>query len=211
VIIDKSGNLYGTTFIGGAGNSCDSGIPGCGTVFRLSPPAHGQTLWTESLLSSFYYDGNNLGAPDAPLVFDKSGNLYGTAPGGGNFGSGGIYELINQGSESPWPETTLQSFPAHSNTAFPGLVFYTNKLLYGTTESGGKGACASGCGTVFKLNLRTNVLTTVYNFTDKKQSGEYPLSGVIFDSLGNGYGTTYGGGKTGNGTVFELPSNSPSR
>jgi hypothetical protein len=81
LIFDTAGNLYGTTYYGGAsGNSCIFGYGGCGTVFKLTPSTDG--IWTESVLQNFREPEGAY--PQAALIFDQAGNLYGTAQQGGN-------------------------------------------------------------------------------------------------------------------------------
>jgi hypothetical protein len=157
VIMDASGNLYSTTFLGG--------VHGGGTVFELTPPAKGETAWTETVLYSFCAqgagyctDGTEL---SAGLIMDRSGNLYGTTGGGGAYKyNGTVFELTPPAKgKIAWTETVLYSFCAQGGAActdgagpFAGLIMDWSGNLYGTTYEGGANCQPNyGCGTVFEL------------------------------------------------------------
>ncbi len=177
---DPKGNLYGTTYSGGA--------YGCGTVFELALSG------TKKVLYDFAcgVDGAN---PSAGLVRDPKGNLYGTTYSGGTSAYGTVFELTPTGTK-----TVLHSFAGGADGLFPtqGLVRDPHGNLYGTTESGG----AYGGGIVFKLTS-TGKETVLYSFTGGAD-GAYPSAGLIRDPQGNLYGTTLIGGDSGYGTVFGL-------
>jgi uncharacterized repeat protein (TIGR03803 family) len=140
LIADTRGVLYGTTYLGG-----DSDL---GTVFELSPPAAGEPQWTETVLHSF---GNRGNFPQAGLIIDTRGVLYGTTIGGGDSGAGTVFKLSPPAAgETQWTETVLYSFRGGNDGAGPtgDLIMDPNGVLYGTTHGGGRGC---GCGTVFKL------------------------------------------------------------
>jgi uncharacterized repeat protein (TIGR03803 family) len=215
LIFDRAGNLYGTTFEGGVSSYC-AVEGGCGTAFELSP--NGSGSWTETLLYSFANDGNDGYSPEAGLIFDQSGNLYGTDTGGplnadtcNNLGCGTVFKLSPNGSGG-WTETTLYSFQGPSDGSLPaaGLILDKNGNLYGTNEGGGDAAC--NCGTAFELSPNGSggwTETPLYEFQGGSD-GEFPSAGVIFDQTGHLYGTTlYGGGTTcgtgdGCGVAFEI-------
>src|SRR5208337_2955021 len=139
VIMDGSGNLYGTANAGGAHHF--------GAVFELSPSNGG---WTETTLLSFNGKGGN--GPVAGLVMDTSGNLYGTTQKGGAKNLGVVFELSP--SKHGWTETVLHSFAGGTTDGGgpgAGVIFDTAGNLYGTTYAGGTGSCSNGCGTVFEL------------------------------------------------------------
>jgi len=192
---DATGNLYGTTFFGGAGAGCDIYSGGCGTAFKLD------TTGTETVLHSFSGapDGSN---PTARLILDASGNLYGTTAYGGAYGFGVVFKI----DAATGDETILHNFAGGTDGANPnaGLVPDAAGNLYGTTEYGGKGCYGRGCGTVFELSA-TGQETILYRFRDVPD-GASPLGGVALDSSGNIYGTTWLGGVYSLGTVFRLDS-----
>jgi uncharacterized repeat protein (TIGR03803 family) len=208
VVVDASGNVYGTTVDGGTGGCTSGGSPiGCGIVFELTPQAG--SGWSETVLHNFtgnFVDGSN---PSASLIFDGSGNLYGTTGGGGTFGEGTVFEL-SPSEGGRWTETVLYSFENNASdgtTPAASLVFDTAGSLYGTTSAGGNlSACeTSGCGTVFELTPVTGGGWTeriiyVFGATD----GHLPQAGLSMDKAGNLYGTTFFGGTYGYGTAFEL-------
>jgi uncharacterized repeat protein (TIGR03803 family) len=101
---DASGNLYGSVYRGG-GN-------GCGLIYEL---VKGKP-WTETVLYSFLC-GNDGNSPHAGVVFDKSGNLYGTTIFGGQYGYGVIFELTPSGSG--WTERVIYTFQGGSDGGFP--------------------------------------------------------------------------------------------
>jgi uncharacterized repeat protein (TIGR03803 family) len=180
LIMDSSGNLYGTTQIGGAS--------GNGNVYELA-----QGSGTITSLASF--NGTNGNSPMCRLLMDGSGNLYGTTSSGGAFGNGTVFELM-QGSGTI---TTLASFNGSNGSSPPGgLLMDTSGNLYGTTTGGG----AYGNGTVFGLAPGSSTITTLASFNGS--NGSNPQAGLIMDSSGNLYGTTRGGGAYSNGTVFEV-------
>jgi uncharacterized repeat protein (TIGR03803 family) len=148
-----------------------------------------------TILYSFT-NGSDGGQPYASLVKDSAGNLYGTTAVGGASGFGTVFKVDTTGKE-----TVLYSFSGGADGANPwaGLVWGPARSLYGTTEAGG----ASGYGTVFKLS-KTGKKTVLYNFTGTSDDGAYPFSRLIWDKAGNLYGTTYKGGASGYGSVFEL-------
>ena len=141
------------------------------------------------------------------LIADQSGNLYGTATQGGQKGDGVVFELTPPSAPgAPWTETVLYSFQNGSDGESPmgGLIFDAAGNLYGTTAYGGK----TGNGSVFELSPPALAggawtETTLYHFLGGTD-GEVPVSGVILDSKGNLYGTTYYGAVGNNGMVFEL-------
>ena len=200
LVFDKAGNLYGTTLQGGSG-SCNGGT--CGVVYKLTP-SNGE--WTESVLYSFT-GGSDGGNPNAGVIFDKVGNLYGAATYGGNlacnapYGCGTIFQLTSSGSG--WAENVLYTFQGGSDGANPqgGLIFDPSVNLYGTTPSGGSG----GGGTVFVLTPSNGGWTfgVVYGFTGSGNSPG-PHDSLIMDVAGNLYGTTYQNGANGQGSVFYL-------
>jgi uncharacterized repeat protein (TIGR03803 family) len=154
LIIDTGGALYGTTQNGG-NSGCGFGA-GCGTVFKLSPPAPGQSLWTETVLHRFT-GGTDGASPAAGLIADKKGNLFGTTGFGGTGcpdGCGTVFELTPPAAgQKLWTETVLYAFRGGSDGERPaaGLTADANGVLYGTTVNGGTGCDDVGCGTVFEL------------------------------------------------------------
>ncbi len=184
VTFDAAGNIYGTTRFGGAA--------GAGSVFKLTP-ANGS--WTESILTSFGAGAS----PVAGIIFDGSGNLYGTTPYGGAGSKGQVFQLTP--SRSGWTKNIIYAFTGGADGEFPagGLIFDQAGNLYGSTAAGGSG----NGGTIFKLSLSgsTWTLTTLYSF----QGGSGgPMSSLTVDAAGNLYGTTYGDGLFGGGSVFTL-------
>jgi len=183
LVMDKRGNLYGTT-VGG-------GVNGSGAVFELSPSG------TETVLYSFCSQPSctDGATPYAGLVMDKKGNLYGTTYQGGVNGNGTVFEISPSGTE-----TVLHSF-AYSDGASPlaGLVIDQKGNLYGTTTVGG----VNGNGTVFEITAAGEE-KVLYSFTGSNGDGEFPYAGLVMDKKGNFYGTTELGGANGNGTVFEI-------
>jgi uncharacterized repeat protein (TIGR03803 family) len=165
---DSQGNFYGTTSGGGTSNN--------GTVYEFT--AAGQ----EKVLYSFngFPDGYN---PNAPLVMDSQGNLYGTTFKGGPKYAGTVFQVTPAGVE-----TILHDFVANSTDGqypYAGLVMDSEGNLYGTTGYGG----ASGFGTVFEITAAGNE-EILYSFKGGEHDGQLPEASLILDSAGNLYGTT---------------------
>jgi uncharacterized repeat protein (TIGR03803 family) len=205
LIFDAAGNLYGTTYEGGAFDTCAA--EGCGTVFELMPAAGGN--WTEKVLYSFDYNSGGGIAPSANLIFDGAGNLYGTTSSGYYGDSNGTVFELSPTAGGNWTEQVLHSFGSGTdgNNPVGSLIFDFAGNLYGTTAWGGTfSSCLNGCGTVFELmpaaggNWTEQVL---HNFADVPD-GSWPHSALIFDTAGNLYGTTLLGGNSAHGTVFEI-------
>jgi uncharacterized repeat protein (TIGR03803 family) len=203
-IFDGQGNLYGTTSNGGASLA--------GTVFELSPQQDGS--WTETQLYSFKNINNDGNYPEAGVIFDGNGNLYGTTTGGGSAGSGTVFEVSPQ-SGGGWTEQVLHNFTSiGGDGTFPysGLIFDKSGNLYGTTQFGGS---PHGPGTVFELSPPATsggawTEQVIHSFRSTSSTdGVNPQAGLIFDDNGNLYGTTQWGGDHGDvyadgGTVFEM-------
>jgi uncharacterized repeat protein (TIGR03803 family) len=216
LIADKSGNLYGTTGFGGV--NC-SAAGGCGTVFELSPPMGKQTQWSERVLWSFAGSPDDGGIPRAGLIADKLGNLYGTTTSGGADGDGTVFELIPPvGKQAQWSERVLWSFGATSDDGeSPQATLIADKWgnLYGTTEGGGANCVSFGsCGTAFEVSPPVGKSTqwterVLWSF-GATGDGSSPFAGLLADKWGNLYSTTASGGTGGIcngfgcGTVFEL-------
>jgi hypothetical protein len=196
VTFDKSGNLYGTAYGSNVGD---------GGVYELSPQSNGQ--WKASVL--FTFEGGNGGCfPNNKLIFDSSGNLYGTTAACENLGV--VFEL-SPGSNGAWTETALHVFPANpgKDGAYPSgnLVFDASGNLYGTTPSGGLGCNDESCGVVYRLSPQSGgswTETVLWQF-ESATDGSQPQAGVMVDSAGNVFGTAkFGGSEYGYGTVFEI-------
>ncbi len=193
---DAAGNLFGTTAEGGKGNNeCPFR---CGVVFKLDKAR------IETVLHKFTGDPDGY-FPEALLVQDSSGDLYGTTYLGGAHGSGTVFKV-----GKPGKETVLYSFAGAPDGAapYPGVTLDGAGNLYGVTSDGGTGgSCDFGCGTVFEVDT-TGKETILHDF-EAGSDGADPDSVLLFDSEGNLYGATAAGGSgecggTGCGTVFEL-------
>ena len=185
LIFDSAGNLYGTTYGGGAFNY--------GTVFRLDSTGN------ETVLYSFtgFPDG---ASPYAGVVQDSAGNLYGTTGAGGAFGYGTVYKLDSSGVE-----TVLHSFNGGTEGAYPcaGLTLDATGNLYGTANEGGAPGNTGDNGTMFELNS-IGGFTVLHTFTGGV-GGSNPAAGMILNSAGKLFGvTTEGGDRDDDGTVFQL-------
>lgn len=181
VIGDAAGNLYGTTTYGGA--------TGSGVVYKLDSTGHQSVLHT-------FTGGGDGGYPRAGVIGDPDGNLYGTTWGGGTQGCGVVYKLDVSGSY-----TVLYSFTCGADGGLPyqGVIRDSAGNLYGTTLSYG----AHNAGVVYKLDPARQ-LTVLYNFTGGADGGRPNGNGLVRDAAGNLYGTTYFGGLTDQGVVFQL-------
>jgi uncharacterized repeat protein (TIGR03803 family) len=187
LILDQSGNLYGTTYEGGGGSGCNGN--GCGTVFRLSPSRRETVLHT-------FVGGTDGSGPEASLMMDQAGNLFGTTSGGGAYSAGIVFKLAPDGTE-----TVLHSFGGEGDGKYPQSRVIADRAgnLYGTTYTGGGGV---DCGTVFKL-APDGTETVLYAFKGSPD-GCYPYAGLLRRN-GILYGTTVNGGSLdGWGTIFAL-------
>ncbi len=208
LILDAAGNLYGTTVVGGVDTTCEVIFSGCGTVFELSPDGSGG--WSEKLLHSFG-KGTDGTQPQAGLIFDAAGNLYGTTTAGGihpcsdGFGCGTVFELAPDG-RGDWTEQVLHSFNDNGSDgydSYAGLIIDAAGNLYGTTVDGG----IHDYGAMFEVSPAggghwTEKVLHSFNFNGTDPA--YPAAGLIFDAHGNLYGTSYAGGAYITGTVFEF-------
>ena len=214
VVRDSDGNIYGTTLYGGANNAgyCYAVFDGfCGTVFKIGPTGK-ETVLYSFCAKAYCADG---AGPEAGVVLDKDGNLYGTTAAGGNH-SGNCPNSMDNGPgwcgvafelQPDLTETVLQAFCSQANCTDGALPFASVTLkynksgitLYGTAEAGG----AKNDGVVYSLSGRTEKV--LHSFCNRANctDGAVPQSGVI--SVG-GYlfGTTLVGGKGGAGTIYKL-------
>ena len=187
VVMDSNGDLFGTTNEGGTDNE--------GTVFELTPGSGGYTLNT---LVNF--DGTDGVYPQAGVVMDSNGDLFGTTSYGGANTDGTVFELTP--GSGGYTLNTLVNFDYGTDGAYPqaGVVMDSNVDLFGTTSAGG----ANTDGTVFELTpgIGGYTLNTLVNFDGT--DGVYPYAGVVMDSNGDLFGTTFEGGANSDGTVYEF-------
>ena len=201
LVFGPDGALYGTTYAGGNGG-CGNQDFGCGTVFRLTPPANicvaVSCSWSETVLYRFS-GGADGGSPYAGVVFDQAGNIYGTTPSGGSTsscfgGCGVVYELSRSGSG--WSQSVIHTFTAGGDgeTPYSGLITDQAGNLYGCTALGG----SYGQGTVYRVAPSGSgwTETILYNFSGGTDGGQ-PIANLIFDGSGRLYGAASVGGQSG--------------
>jgi len=186
VTLDSAGDVYGTTYQGGAHD--------CGTVFELTLSSDGQ--WVENTLHDFTCDDG--AASIGGLAIDAQGNVYGGTIGGGAYDHGVVFELT-RGSNGQWTNRVLHSFSSSAGIGVStGLIFDLAGNLYGATQ--------------FEIFVLTPDVhggwkeRTAYPF--KKSGGYSPFGDMTFDQAGNLYGTNYWGGRHGRGTAFKLTPHS---
>ena len=215
--IDDAGNLYGTTLSGGLGAS----EPGSGTVFELIRNMT-SGKWSEHVLYGFCSQSNCVDGsfPNAGLIRDASGNLYGTTTNGGQNGGGTVFKLSRNAKTKKWAEKILYNFCSQQdsgNTCKDGAgsvaAVTMDKAgdLFGTAQTGGAGN--PGFGVVFELvfhqSTRKYTFSLVHTFCQTNSNncgdGAFPQGGVILDKSGNLYGTTSStAGQGSGGTVYRL-------
>jgi uncharacterized repeat protein (TIGR03803 family) len=184
LIADAAGDLYGTTYSGGAS--------GDGTVFEVNAASH-------SISTLLTFNGSNGKYSYSNLIFDHAGNLYGTTYSGGTGGYGTAFE-ITAGTHTL---ITLASFNSiNGKNPFAGLIADAAGNLYGATIEGG----ASNYGTVFEIAAGSQTFSTLATFNNA--NGGEPYGNLIADANGNLYGTTMVGGTSSDGTVFEIAAGS---
>lgn len=187
VIQDPEGNLYGTTYQGGDLN-CMAPY-GCGAVYKLD------TAGNETLLHGF--TGSDGWRPDAPVIRDEAGNIYGTTVDGGFNDEGVVFKIDTAGKA-----TVLHKFTGGSDgcTPFQGLVIGKSGALFGTTNLCG----AYGYGTIFKID-NAGQFTLLHSFSAGTSDGASPYRGTLaMDKSGNLYGLTAGGGAYRSGVLYKL-------
>jgi uncharacterized repeat protein (TIGR03803 family) len=208
LVRDASGNLYGTTVLGGnTGSAC--GSLGCGVVFKVDPTG------TETVLHTFF--GPDGAEPEGRLILDASGKLVGVTSSGGGpsfscqvLSCGVVFEMDSTGQTY----RDLHHFTGGADGAGPGSGLTEDSAgnFYGTTGAGGTGtSCLNGsfgCGVIFKMDSSGNE-TVLYNFTGGADG--YAPESLIRDEAGNLYGTAGAGGNltgvcapSGCGVVFKL-------
>ena len=189
LLLDTAGNLYGTASAGGDPNDCSTySIPGCGVVFELTPSAGGK--WREHVLHAFHGGTDGIG-PSGNLVFDSTGNLFGTTFRGGNAncsdGCGTVFEL-SPSADGSWNESIIYSFRNGSDGALPaGLVFEGGNLYGVVTYDGGSS------GAIYELSppqLKGEAWTerTLYSFTGIEMQTNPQL---LFDGKDTLFGSWY--------------------
>ena len=205
--IDANGNLIGTTESGGTTNQ--------GTVFEIENiGTTAAPKYASAPTTLVNFNGTNGKAPAAGLTADAAGNLIGTTSEGGVSNDGTVFELINIGTATApnyaSAPTTLVNFNStNGKNPEAQLTVDAPGNLIGTTEEGG----TSTDGTVFEIqNTGTvaapnyaNAPTTLVNFN--ATNGAFPIGRLIADAHGDLFGTTFAGGTSGDGTVFELMNN----
>lgn len=184
VLRGNNGSLYGTTYAGGD-YSCD--LTGCGTVFKINRKG------VQTFVHAF--GGIDGQSPNAGLVLDESGNVYGTTQYGGAYGWGAVFKVTAAGQES-----VEYSFDGGADGAYPngGLIQDAEGNLYGTAYQGG----AYNCGTIFKITA-SGQFTVLYSFPGGV-TGANPYADLNLDQQGNIFGLTYTGGAHNFGTIFKL-------
>jgi uncharacterized repeat protein (TIGR03803 family) len=186
-LINVSGMLYGTTAGGGANDAP-------GTVFSITPSGK------ETVLHDFESSSDGV-HPEAPLL-EVNGAFYGTTERGGYYGDGTVFSVTPSGAE-----TVLHNFGGSGDGAYPraGLI-NVKGTLYGTTPYGGlKCNKKHTCGTVFSITT-SGTEAVLYRFkghSNGRKDGAQPQAPLI-NVNGTLYGTTYGGGANGAGTVLAL-------
>jgi uncharacterized repeat protein (TIGR03803 family) len=191
LILDRAGNLYGVTTVGGAN--------GKGIAFEIT---HANGTW--NLIPLYAFKDQPDGAlPYGGLIFDKAGNLYGTTYYAGVHDVGTVYKLTH--ANGAWKETVLYSFKGNTDGSSPisTLVSDSAGNLYGTTSDGGTG-CA--CGVIFKLAPNAHGTWTEsvpYRFPGAPNAG-FSYNGMVADTAGNFYGATTHGGATNDGTIYKF-------
>jgi uncharacterized repeat protein (TIGR03803 family) len=191
--IDATGNLYGVCTVGGAN--------GFGTVYEISPNG---SKWQFTTLYAFK-DSPDGALPYGGVVFDKSGNLYGTTYYAGANDLGSVYKLTHSGAS--WTESVLYSFKGGMDGASPisSLVADSAANFYGTTSEGGASAC--GCGVIFKMTHAASGKWTesvVYRFPGTPSPG-FAYNGMISDAAAtNFYGATVHGGSSNDGAIYKF-------
>jgi uncharacterized repeat protein (TIGR03803 family) len=201
LVRDSAGNFYGTTYGGGTSGAGCNGY-GCGTVFKLTPGGN------ETVLYSFTggVDGAN---PQAGLIRDSAGNLYGTTYLGGANNWGTLFKVDGSGNE-----TVLHNFDGSTGDGgdvVGGLIEDSSGNLYGTTEGGGNSGCDPsvniGCGTVYEL-ATDGTEAVLHRFSYSGTGGQWlGEERLLRDTAGNIYGTSQAGHSgRGWGTVFKLDS-----
>jgi uncharacterized repeat protein (TIGR03803 family) len=212
LIADAHGNFYGTM--------AQQFNGGCGMVYELSPSA--DSRWKERILYQFGCGNGDGTEPGASLIFDSTGNLYGTTIYGGAHDAGTVFKLTS-GSGGVWTESLLYSFTGNADGASPAAALVLNSAgnLYGTTEYGGSGGCWDqngypiGCGVVFELMPTAQGWkeAVLHSFAAGPNDGAFPAGALVLDQAGNLYGTTTVGGNgaacyydnnPGCGTFFRL-------
>lgn len=195
LMVDVTGNLYGTTEAGGQGDCFGRA---CGVVFELAPTTGGK--WKQTVLYRFV-GGNDGEIPSSGVVLDGAGNIYGTTQdGGGTCNCGTVYELIHTAGGS-WNEQILYRFSGTDGAAPGGVIFDNAGNLYGLATTGG----TYGEGVAFELSPTSGGgwnENPFYNF-EGFADGAFPGFGLTFKG-GSLYGATGLGGADGHGTIFEL-------
>jgi hypothetical protein len=199
LILDSTGNLYGTAPYGGHfSKDCRANDSfGCGLVFELTPDS--KSKWTERVLYAFR-DPAHGAFPSDHLVFDGEGNLYGSA--------GDVVFELTPTASGQWSEKVLHYFGGTGGVGPAGLVFDRRGNLYSTTIYGGDLNCFGGygCGVVFELTPSSDGSwkeRVLYAFKDAHDGG-MPRAGVTIDPRDNLCGTTQWGGIDGAGVAFEI-------
>ena len=216
--MDTSGALYGTTYYGG---NCPINYPYCGTIYKLTPPAAGQTAWSYSFLHGFsqmVQIGNNNEdgiEPVSPLTY-YNGVLYGTASAGGDTGCGcgivfsitpsGTYTILHTFDPFVPGAMDVNQWP-NGTTPIGGLLI-SNGTIYGTTNAGGlNGALGpdmtNGAGILYSMNTGGGSFSILHNFDGSLNTG--PQGMIIFGQDGAIYGTQFGGGQYNQGVIWRMP------
>jgi uncharacterized repeat protein (TIGR03803 family) len=214
--MDSSGNLYGTTYYGGMyqGEACSN----CGTIYKLTPPAGGQTAWTYQLLHTFTvapiqgYTEDGID-PISPLV-NFNNVFYGTTNGGGDTqcGCGTVFSITPGGTYTilhvfdPFvPGQPADQWPL-GTTPVGGLLISSNGTIYGTTNSGGDGQPgpdgSQGAGIIFQMSTSGAGFSKLHDFNGSLNAG--PQGMMIFGQDGAIYGTQFGGGLYNQGLIFRM-------